>query len=150
MRALQQSKCITSSADPGCLSRILDPNCSIPDSGSRVKKILDPGSWSASKNLSIFYPKICFSALGNMIRDVYPGSGSLFFTYPKSRIQESKRHRIPKPGSRIRNINRPLKPAQCWILFAQLLTLPYRARQFLQYFFFTLFFYWLKKQRQFL
>jgi hypothetical protein len=32
------------------------PNFSIPDSGSRVKKIPDPGS--ASKNLIIFHPKI--------------------------------------------------------------------------------------------
>jgi hypothetical protein len=35
---------------------IPDPNYSIPDPGSRVKKIPDPGS--ASKNLSIFNPKI--------------------------------------------------------------------------------------------
>ena len=33
---------------------IPDPNFSIPDHGSRVKKIPDPGS--ASKNLSIFKP----------------------------------------------------------------------------------------------
>jgi hypothetical protein len=31
---------------------IPDPNFSIPDPGSRVKNIPDPGSWSASKNLS--------------------------------------------------------------------------------------------------
>jgi hypothetical protein len=47
---------------------------SIPDIGS--KKIPDPGSGTASKNLSIFNPKNCFQALGNMIRDVYSGSGS--------------------------------------------------------------------------
>jgi hypothetical protein len=29
-------------ADPGCLSRIPNPNYSIPDPGSRVKKIPDP------------------------------------------------------------------------------------------------------------
>jgi hypothetical protein len=50
-------------ADPGCFldpgswmfpgSRILDP-------GSRIKEIPDPGSRSASKNLSIFNPKNCF------------------------------------------------------------------------------------------
>jgi hypothetical protein len=40
--------------------QILDPNFSIPDPGSRVKKIPDPGSGSASKNLSIFNPKNCF------------------------------------------------------------------------------------------
>jgi hypothetical protein len=43
--------------------RILDP-------GSGVKKIPDPGYGSTFKNLSIFNPKNCFYALGNMIRDV--------------------------------------------------------------------------------
>ncbi len=61
-------------------------------SGSRLKKIPDPGS--ASKNLSMFNPKNCFFALGNMIRDVHHGSRSCFFI---SRIQGSKRHRIPDP-----------------------------------------------------
>ncbi len=32
-----------------------------------------------------------------MIRVVHPGSGSLHFTHPGSRIQGSKRHRIPDP-----------------------------------------------------
>jgi hypothetical protein len=32
-----------------------------------------------------------------MIRIVHPGSGSWFFTHPGSRIQGSKRHRIPDP-----------------------------------------------------
>jgi len=47
-----------------------------PGSGSRVKKIPDPRSGSSSKSLSIFNLKNCFSAFGNMIRDVYTGSGS--------------------------------------------------------------------------
>jgi hypothetical protein len=34
-----------------------DPNVSIPDLGSRVKKAPDPGSGSATKNLSIFNTK---------------------------------------------------------------------------------------------
>jgi hypothetical protein len=48
------------------------------DSGSRVKKIPDPGSGSASKNSSILTQNIVskLKALGNMIRDVHPGSGS--------------------------------------------------------------------------
>jgi hypothetical protein len=53
----------------------------IPDPRSRVKIALDPGSGSATKNKSVFDPKNCFSALGNMIRDVYSGP------------------RIPDPGS---------------------------------------------------
>jgi len=32
-----------------------------------------------------------------MIRVVHPGSGSLLFSHPDSRIQGSKRHRIPDP-----------------------------------------------------
>jgi hypothetical protein len=52
---------------------IPDPNFSLPDPGS--KKHPDPGSESASKNISIFNPKNCFLTLGNMIRNVHPGSG---------------------------------------------------------------------------
>jgi hypothetical protein len=37
---------------------IPDPNFSIPDLGSMVEKIPDPGA--ASKNLSILNPKNCF------------------------------------------------------------------------------------------
>jgi hypothetical protein len=63
------------------VSQIPDPTFSIPDPGSRVKKIPDLGSRSAPKNLSIFNPKNCFYALGNMIWDVKldpePGSATL-------------------------------------------------------------------------
>ncbi len=45
----------TSVADLGCLSRIPHPNFSIPDSGSRVKKILNPGFGSALKKLKYFF-----------------------------------------------------------------------------------------------
>jgi hypothetical protein len=54
---------------------IPDPNFySIPDPGSRVKKIPDSGFGSASRNVSISTQKIV-SNLGNTIRDVHPGSG---------------------------------------------------------------------------
>ncbi len=116
--------------DPGCLSQILDPKSKffpsqIPDSGSKFfpswipdpgskffpSPILDPGS--ESKNLSILTPKNGFSALRNMIRVFHPGSRSwiqiltfypsrILILYPRSRIQGSKRHRSPDPGSRIR------------------------------------------------
>ncbi len=59
---------LTSVADSGCLSRIPE---FFP---SRFQGQKDPGSGSASKNLSIFNPKNCL-ALGNMIRDFHPGSG---------------------------------------------------------------------------
>jgi hypothetical protein len=48
----------TSVAYPGCLSRSPDQNFSIPDPGSRVKKIPDPESGAESKNLSILTQKI--------------------------------------------------------------------------------------------
>jgi hypothetical protein len=66
--------------EPGCSSRIPDPNFSIPDPGSkrfRIKKLFlssrnyDPGCSSRIRTL-IFYP---------------------------SRIPGSKRHLIPDPGS---------------------------------------------------
>jgi hypothetical protein len=72
----------------------------IPDPGSRVKKIQDPGSGSASKNFKYFNPTNFFQALGNMIRDVHLGSGLDFFPipYPGSRGQKGIGSRI-----RIRN-----------------------------------------------
>ncbi len=121
---------ISSFADPGCLSWILDPESEfcpsrIPDPGSKFfpswipdprseffpSRMLDPGS--ASKNLSILTKKNCFSALRNMIRVFHPGSGSWIWILtfylsripilnPRSQLQGSKRHRIPDPGSRIR------------------------------------------------
>jgi hypothetical protein len=48
---------LRSVADLGCSSRIPDPIFSIPNPGSRVDRIPDPGSESASNNLSIFKPK---------------------------------------------------------------------------------------------
>jgi hypothetical protein len=54
------------------------PDNGIPDNGSkffqpgsRVKKILDPGSVSASKNLGIFYPTIV-SKLADPDLDFFP------------------------------------------------------------------------------
>ena len=118
---------ISSFADLGCLSWILDPwseffPSRIPDPGSKFfpSWIPDPGSEffpsrmldprSASKNLSILAQKNGFSALRNMIRVFHPGSESRiwFLTFylsripildPRSRIQGSKKHRIPDPGS---------------------------------------------------
>ncbi len=83
--------------------RVADTGCwFIPDhglSGSKTFRIPCPGSGSAS-NLSIFNPKNCFYALGNMIRDV-PGSGSRLFTHPGSRGHKGPGSRDQKgPGSR--------------------------------------------------
>jgi hypothetical protein len=49
------SRQLTSVADPGCLSRILDPTFFHPGSRIRIVSIPDPGS--ASKNLIILTPK---------------------------------------------------------------------------------------------
>jgi hypothetical protein len=84
---------ISSFADPGCLSRNLDPGSEffpsrIPDPGSKFcpSWIPDHGSeffpsWmldprSASKNLTIFAKKNGFSAFRKMIRVFHPGSDS--------------------------------------------------------------------------
>jgi hypothetical protein len=66
--------------------------------GSRVKEIPDPHQ----RILSIFNPKNCFQALGNMLRDVHPGSGSGFFTHPGLRIPDSrvKKAQDPDPQHR--------------------------------------------------
>jgi hypothetical protein len=64
---------------------------------SRIQGQKDPDPGSASKNLSIFNAKNCFQALGNMIQDVHPGSGSksLFFLY----IPNPEVIKAPDPGS---------------------------------------------------
>ncbi len=73
---------------------IPDPNFSIPDSDPRSKRFRILGL-ETHQRIKYFLPKNFFSALGNMIRDVHPGFGSLFFPYAGSRGQ--KRHRIPDP-----------------------------------------------------
>ena len=120
---------ISSFADPGCLSLILDPGSEffpsritdpgskffptgIPDPGSEFfpSRMLDPGS--ASKNLSILTKKMV-SQLSEIwsrfsIPDPDPGSGSWLFTYPRSRSwipdlesmdQKGNGSLIPDPGS---------------------------------------------------
>jgi hypothetical protein len=61
----------------------------IPD-----KKIPDPGSGSASRNLSILNSKNCFYALGNMF---IPDPDKDFFTHPGFRGQKDTRFQIPDP-----------------------------------------------------
>jgi hypothetical protein len=77
---------------------ILDPNLSIPDPGFRVKKIPDPGSGSAAKNLSIFKPKNLYDP------GVHPGSIILIF-YP-SRTPDPGVKKAPAPGPRGQKGNR--------------------------------------------
>ncbi len=118
---------ISSFADLGCLSRILDPG-----SECFPSRIQDPGSkffpaWipdprfecfpsrilEHNKEFKYFNQKNGFSVLRNIIQVFHPGSGSRIWILtiylsqipildPRSRIQGSKWHRIPDPGSRIR------------------------------------------------
>ena len=78
-----------------------------------IFSIRGPGSRMHIKELKYFNQKNGFSALRNMIRVFHPGSGSrililtfypsqILILYPRSRLQGSKRHRSPDPGSRIR------------------------------------------------
>ncbi len=82
-------------ADPGCLSLISDPNFSIPDPWSRVKKF---GSRIRIR-IKVFLTLKLFLSCGKIISDVLPGSGSRYFSFPHhgSRIwiPRSKKHRIP-------------------------------------------------------
>jgi hypothetical protein len=69
----------------------------IPDPESRVDKIPDPGSGSASKNLSNVSPKTAtkFSKISPRMFLPDPGSRILVLDFYPSRIQGSKKHRIP-------------------------------------------------------
>ncbi len=70
----------TSAADPGCLSRISNPNFFRPGSEffpARIRFFFHPGSLIRIKKESkyrYFNPENCFHALENMIRVVHPGS----------------------------------------------------------------------------
>jgi hypothetical protein len=67
----------------------------------RLFSITDPGSEffpSGSNNLSILTQKMVSKLLEIFSGLFIPDAGS-FFTHPRSRIQGSKRHRIPGPGS---------------------------------------------------
>jgi len=83
-----------------CIDVIPDPKSQInADPVLRIRYVYsDPGpeSRSAPKNLSILNPTNCFQVLGNMIRDVHPGSRFFPIPDPRSgfRIQGSKKHRI--------------------------------------------------------
>jgi hypothetical protein len=98
--------------DPGCLSRITDPNFFIPDPGSRVKKI--PGSRIKKipgsriririririKEFKYFYPKILFLSSGKYDSGMFipdPDLDFLPILDPGSRGQKCTGFRIPDP-----------------------------------------------------
>jgi hypothetical protein len=86
-------------AYPGCISRNPNPKFFILDSRFRFKKIPDPGSGSASKNLSIFNLKTVSNS-----RKYDPGCSSrililIFFPIPDPGVMKKK---ALGPGSRIR------------------------------------------------
>jgi hypothetical protein len=77
---------------------IPDPNFFHPGSEFFPSRIPD-----LHQRILVFYPKKNFYALGNMIWVVHPGSGSLVFTHPGSRIQGVKK--APDPGSGSATLN---------------------------------------------
>ncbi len=113
---------ISSFADPGCLSWILDPGSEffpsripdpgskffpswIPDPGSEFFSILDVGSWIRIKEFKYFNQKKRFLSSQNMIRVFHPGSGSRIWilTFYLSRIpilDPRSRSWIPDPECR--------------------------------------------------
>jgi hypothetical protein len=111
-----KTRSITSVADPGCLSRILI--LPIPDPGSKnsnkregSKKICYHTFFCSHKfhKIEKFLPNNFHYApkcmgLGSEIRDPEK-------TYSGSRIQGSKRHRIPDPQQNLLKINRKLQRA---------------------------------------
>jgi hypothetical protein len=72
-------------ADPGCIYRIPDQSFPNPDHGSKRFQFSDPDSHQRFK--VFLTQKNCFEALGNMARDVQPGSETRFFSRPGSRIR---------------------------------------------------------------
>ncbi len=70
----------------GCLSRIPDPNFSIPDSRSHIQGQKDSGSRIRIKEFKYFNPKKLFLR-----------SGSWFFNLSRITDPGVKRHRIPDP-----------------------------------------------------
>jgi hypothetical protein len=64
---------------------------------SRIQGEKDLGSEYASKKLSIFNLKNCFYALGKNDLGCSPRIRIQIFFHPESRIQRSKKHRIPDP-----------------------------------------------------
>jgi hypothetical protein len=94
-----KGKSNNSVADPGCLSRILDPNFYIPDLNFSIP---DLESRIHIKEIDIFLtPVNFFSALRNITRVVHPGCGSrirILIFYP-SRIPNLGVKKAPDPGS---------------------------------------------------
>ncbi len=74
-----------------------DPSLFFFNPGSRVITILHPRSASESKNFSIFNPNKTVSKNWSGMLILDPRSGSAFCPYPGSgsRLQGSKKHRIP-------------------------------------------------------
>ncbi len=88
---------VASVADPGCLSRIPDPNCLHPESRIRIEE------------LKYFNPKKWFlSSKKNMIWVVHPASRIRMLTFYPSRIPDpGVKKMTPNPGSATLNVAEP-------------------------------------------
>ncbi len=78
---------------------IPDPGYDFYQPWTRIQSQKDTGSRIRIKEFKYFNPKNCFYVLGNMIRDVHPGSGP-DLTHPGSGGQKDTGSRI-----RIRNLD---------------------------------------------
>jgi hypothetical protein len=72
---------------PECLNRIQIPIFPYRTTGQKEH---GSGIWITSKNLNIHNPNHGFSALGNMIQDVYSGSRICIIFHPGSRSRSKK------------------------------------------------------------
>jgi hypothetical protein len=97
----------TSVADPGCLSRIPDPNFFHPGSPIRILSIPDPRSeffpsrhksWIRIKEVEYFNPKILF--LSTWKYDLGCSSRIRILSFYPSRIPDPGVKKAPDPGSR--------------------------------------------------
>ncbi len=96
---------------------ISDPNFSIPDPGSKVKKIPDP-----APHQRIFNHKICFWALGKIIWDVHL---RYVFSPFRIRIPDLGVKQAPDPGSGSATVEELSILNKCHF-FIQILTLATR------------------------
>jgi hypothetical protein len=94
---LELLSCIIQCCGSG-ISRIPDPNFSIPDVGSRVKKNPAPGP-DPHQRIKVFFALKLFLSSWKMIWDVHPGSRIRIFSHFVSRMPDPGVKKATDPGS---------------------------------------------------